>query len=138
MFGRKWTCNIANDNGRTGEFIKKRTYPDKTRCYECGGLGHLSYKCPSNTLGDREPPQKRKKRRKVRPTAQTSSSCSVQRENENETGSEDEEEEGYEHGIDSLADAIKHQVINLYKIQFFFPTCQFFPQQFLTHKSNMK
>jgi len=29
-------CSIATDNGRAREFIKKKTYSDKSRCYECG------------------------------------------------------------------------------------------------------
>ena len=42
--GRTVKCSIAVDNGRTKEFIKRREYPDKSRCYECGEEGHLSYK----------------------------------------------------------------------------------------------
>ncbi|XP_072026960.1 zinc finger CCHC-type and RNA-binding motif-containing protein 1-like isoform X2 [Amphiura filiformis] len=64
LFGRKWKCSIATDNGRTTEFIKKKTYPDKTRCYECGEFGHLSYNCPQNSLGDREQPEKKEKKKK--------------------------------------------------------------------------
>ncbi|KAI0226738.1 Zinc finger CCHC-type and RNA-binding motif-containing protein 1, partial [Lamellibrachia satsuma] len=36
MFGRTLKCNIAKDNGRTTEFIKRKYYTDKSRCYECG------------------------------------------------------------------------------------------------------
>lgn len=36
MFGRTIKCNIAKDNGRTTEFIKRKNYPDKSKCYECG------------------------------------------------------------------------------------------------------
>ena len=36
MFGRTIKCCIANDNGRATEFIRRKNYPDKTRCYECG------------------------------------------------------------------------------------------------------
>ncbi|XP_060533522.1 zinc finger CCHC-type and RNA-binding motif-containing protein 1-like isoform X2 [Cylas formicarius] len=39
-------------------------YPDKTRCYECGELGHLSYKCEENLLGERDPPPKKVRVRK--------------------------------------------------------------------------
>lgn len=53
---------IATDNGRSREFIRKRTYQDKSKCYECGDEGHLSYECPKNTLGYRKPPPKKKKR----------------------------------------------------------------------------
>ncbi|XP_064399788.1 zinc finger CCHC-type and RNA-binding motif-containing protein 1-like isoform X2 [Halichondria panicea] len=64
LFGRTLKCKIADDNGRTTEFIKRRVYKDKTRCYECGEFGHLSYLCPKNTLGDREQPEKKKKTKK--------------------------------------------------------------------------
>lgn len=42
--GRTLKCSIAVDNGRTKEFIKRREYPDKSFCYECGEEGHLSTK----------------------------------------------------------------------------------------------
>lgn len=59
MLGRILKCSIAKDNGRTEEFAtQKRTYEDKSRCFECGQEGHLSYQCPSNALGSREPPKK--------------------------------------------------------------------------------
>ncbi len=32
----KLRCSIAKDNGRAPEFIKKKVYTDRTRCYECG------------------------------------------------------------------------------------------------------
>lgn len=64
LFGRTLKCSIANDNGRTTEFIKRRVYKDKTRCYECGEYGHLSYLCEKNTLGERKPPEKTKKTKK--------------------------------------------------------------------------
>lgn len=42
----------------------RRKYTDKRCCFECGSDGHLSYKCPVNVLGNRDPPPKkiRKKR----------------------------------------------------------------------------
>lgn len=64
MFGRRLKSSIAVDNGRSTEFIRRRTYPDKSRCYECGDEGHLSYSCPSNALGDRPPPPKKERKRK--------------------------------------------------------------------------
>ncbi|XP_068216494.1 zinc finger CCHC-type and RNA-binding motif-containing protein 1-like [Palaemon carinicauda] len=65
MFGRTLKASIAKDNGRAPEFIRRREYPDKSRCYECGEFGHLSYACPKNILGTREPPKKKlKKKRK--------------------------------------------------------------------------
>ena len=54
---------MAKDNGRTREFIRRKDYPDKTRCYECGEYGHLSYKCSKNVLGDRRRPRKKKRKR---------------------------------------------------------------------------
>ncbi|XP_066908105.1 zinc finger CCHC-type and RNA-binding motif-containing protein 1 isoform X2 [Halyomorpha halys] len=60
--GRPINCSIAIDNGRTSEFIKKRLYPNKTRCYECGDSGHLSYSCPKNVFGLRNPPKKKIKK----------------------------------------------------------------------------
>mmetsp|Transcript_44794 Transcript_44794/g.74753 ORF Transcript_44794/g.74753 Transcript_44794/m.74753 type:complete len:235 (-) Transcript_44794:113-817(-) len=60
--GRKLKVILAEDNGRASEFIKRREYPDKSRCYECGEEGHLSYTCPRNALGARDRPQSEKKR----------------------------------------------------------------------------
>ena len=54
---------MAKDNGRTREFIRRKDYPDKSRCYECGEYGHLSYKCTKNVLGDRKRPRKKKRKR---------------------------------------------------------------------------
>lgn len=62
LFGRTLKCSIAKDNGRASEFIRKRHYADKSRCYECGEIGHLSFRCPKNTLGDRQQPEKKKKK----------------------------------------------------------------------------
>lgn len=64
MFGRTLKASIAKDNGRTTEFIRRKDYPDKTRCYECGELGHMSYNCTQNVLGDRAPPPKKTRKRK--------------------------------------------------------------------------
>ena len=43
MFGRTLKCSIAKDNGRTTEFIKRKIYKDKSRCYECGVSMQKSY-----------------------------------------------------------------------------------------------
>lgn len=84
MFGRTLKASIANDNGRSVEFVKKysqlnhsknlfilsqtfcfrRKYTDKRLCFECGSDGHLSYKCPGNVLGNREPPPKKIRKNK--------------------------------------------------------------------------
>ncbi|XP_067683442.1 zinc finger CCHC-type and RNA-binding motif-containing protein 1-like isoform X1 [Haliotis asinina] len=92
MFGRTIKCSIAKDNGRTTEFIKKKTYKDKSRCYECGDEGHLSYQCPKNLLGDREPPEKKKKKQND--------------ENEEDEKDSDKEEDQTQ---DSLSAAIRYQ-----------------------------
>ncbi|CAN4126615.1 unnamed protein product [Withania somnifera] len=59
--GRTLTASIACDNGRAAEFIRKKVYKDKSRCYECGEEGHLSYECPKNLFGPRERPEPSKK-----------------------------------------------------------------------------
>nr|XP_039261110.1 zinc finger CCHC-type and RNA-binding motif-containing protein 1-like [Styela clava] len=64
LFGRTIKCSLAKDNGRAKEFISRKEYRDKSRCYECGEAFHLSYKCPKNMLGDRQPPPQKKKRPK--------------------------------------------------------------------------
>jgi U11/U12 small nuclear ribonucleoprotein 31 kDa protein len=62
--GRRITASIASDNGRAKEFIRRREYKDKSKCYECGESGHLSYDCPKNQLGPRERPVSNKKSRR--------------------------------------------------------------------------
>lgn len=62
--GRTVKSSIAVDNGRSTEFIRRRDYPDKSQCYECGEEGHLSYNCQNNTLGPRNPPLKKIRIRK--------------------------------------------------------------------------
>ncbi|XP_014210773.1 zinc finger CCHC-type and RNA-binding motif-containing protein 1 [Copidosoma floridanum] len=57
--GRTIKSSIAVDNGRSAEFIRRKDYPDKSKCYECGEEGHLSYECIKNTLGRRTPPPKK-------------------------------------------------------------------------------
>ncbi|GLT93239.1 hypothetical protein SLE2022_110400 [Rubroshorea leprosula] len=61
--GRTLSASIAVDNGRAPEFIRKRVFKEKSRCYECGDSGHLSYECPKNQLGPREGPIPKKGRR---------------------------------------------------------------------------
>ncbi len=36
MFGRTLKCSIAKDNGRAADYIRRKVYKDKSRCYECG------------------------------------------------------------------------------------------------------
>ena len=97
MFGRELKSSIAKDNGRSEEFIRKRTYPDKSRCYECGETGHLSYQCPENALGSRAPPEKVKKERKTRALGDAESA-------------EDDNDDIEDPALDSLGAAISYQV----------------------------
>ncbi|XP_064604704.1 zinc finger CCHC-type and RNA-binding motif-containing protein 1-like [Liolophura sinensis] len=96
MFGRTIKCSIAKDNGRASDFIRRKNYPDKSRCYECGEEGHLSYKCPHNLLGDREIPKKKERKRKGKTE---------------EDNSEEEKDSGEEviTESDSLSAAISYQ-----------------------------
>lgn len=109
LFGRTVKASIAIDNGRAAEFIRRRNYTDKSRCYECGvskyllftfltkvrnaivivflyfhngtcqDSGHLSYACPKNMLGEREPPKKKekKKKKKAQQPEQTYVICDI-------------------------------------------------------------
>ncbi|XP_016390388.1 zinc finger CCHC-type and RNA-binding motif-containing protein 1 isoform X1 [Sinocyclocheilus rhinocerous] len=97
LFGRTVKASIAIDNGRATEFIRRRNYSDKSKCYECGEEGHLSYACPKNLLGERDPPPKKEKKKKKK----------VQQPEEPEP--EDSEEEGEDPALDSLSQAIAFQ-----------------------------
>ncbi|XP_077565315.1 zinc finger CCHC-type and RNA-binding motif-containing protein 1 isoform X2 [Stigmatopora nigra] len=99
LFGRTVKASIAIDNGRTTEFIRRRNYTDKSRCYECGDTGHMSYACPKNMLGNREPPKKKEKKKKKH-------AQQVQQTEEEELESE---EEGEDPALDSLSQAIAFQ-----------------------------
>ncbi|KAL2103123.1 hypothetical protein ACEWY4_002291 [Coilia grayii] len=97
LFGRTVKASIAIDNGRATEFIRRRNYTDKSKCYECGDFGHLSYACPKNVLGEREPPKKKEKKKKKK------------KEEEPQFEEEDSEEEGEDPALDSLSQAIAFQ-----------------------------
>lgn len=43
LFGRTLKASIAVDNGRATEFIRRRDYVDKTKCYECGVGAYSSF-----------------------------------------------------------------------------------------------
>lgn len=73
------------------------------RCYECGEFGHLSYACPNNLLGEREPPKKKSKRRKKEAESKTKKICKS-----GDTDEEADEEENFED--ESLSAAIRYQV----------------------------
>ncbi|PFX16822.1 Zinc finger CCHC-type and RNA-binding motif-containing protein 1 [Stylophora pistillata] len=96
MFGRTIKCSIANDNGRATEFIRRKNYPDKSHCYECGEYGHLSYQCPKNMLGDRDPPPKKQKKRKKQEDEYE--------EDEDEEEEEDGGEDPYEFSLSAVID----------------------------------
>ncbi|XP_054609876.1 zinc finger CCHC-type and RNA-binding motif-containing protein 1 [Dunckerocampus dactyliophorus] len=99
LFGRTVKASIAIDNGRAAEFIRRRNYTDKSRCYECGDIGHMSYACPKNMLGEREPPKKKEKKKK-------------KKDQQPEHVEEEElqsEEEGEDPALDSLSQAIAFQ-----------------------------
>jgi len=83
------------------EFIRRKNYTDKTRCYECGDGGHLSYECPHNSLGDREPPPKKQKKWKYQDKDAV----------HDEEPEEEEEpsDEGEDPTLDSLSAAIQYQ-----------------------------
>ncbi|KAL8603759.1 hypothetical protein ACOMHN_024375 [Nucella lapillus] len=98
MFERTINCTFAKDNGRAPEFIRRKEYKDKSKCYECGEGGHLSYQCPKNLMGEREPPPKKKKLKKG------------EKSEENEAdGSEEGSEAENTSATNSLAAAIQYQ-----------------------------
>lgn len=80
--GRTLTASIAADNGRAPEFIRRRVYKDKSRCYECGEEGHLSYECPRNQLGNRERPVPKKGRRETEQRKKTETEAEAEAEEE--------------------------------------------------------
>lgn len=97
LFGRMVKASIAVDNGRATEFIRKRNYSDKSKCYECGEEGHLSYACPKNLLGERDPPPKKEKKKKKKLLEPE------------EPEPEDSDEEGEDPALESLSQAIAFQ-----------------------------
>lgn len=101
LFGRVIKASIAIDNGRAAEFIRRRNYFDKSKCYECGESGHLSYACPKNMLGEREPPKKKEKKKKRK----------LPEPEEEIEEVEVSEEEGEDPALDSLSQAIAFQVL---------------------------
>lgn len=99
LFGRVIKASIAIDNGRAAEFIRRRNYFDKSKCYECGESGHLSYACPKNMLGEREPPKKKEKKKKKK----------IPEPEEEIEEVEESEDEGEDPALDSLSQAIAFQ-----------------------------
>ncbi|KAL5569398.1 hypothetical protein UlMin_025973 [Ulmus minor] len=98
--GRTLTASIAADNGRATEFIRKRVYLDKSRCYECGNEGHLSYECPKNSLGARERPAPKRERR----GGYSKKKKEEEEENEGSDGGEAFEDDNWASVVDGGAD----------------------------------
>lgn len=97
MFSPRCLAAVPINGNPRGTFV--------CRCYECGEFGHLSYACPNNLLGDREPPKKKSKKRKKETTElKTKKFCK----SEDADEEADEDEENFED--ESLSAAIRYQV----------------------------
>lgn len=101
---RTLTVSIAADNGRAAEFIRKKVYKDKSRCYECGEEGHLSYECPKNRLGPRERPEPSKKTRRGWVQKGREGACDEEDEAEGERVGEVFEDDNWASVVDAEAD----------------------------------
>ncbi|GFZ05865.1 RNA recognition motif and CCHC-type zinc finger domains containing protein [Actinidia rufa] len=49
---RTLTASIASDNGRASEFIRRKVYKDKSRCYECGREWSFVVRVSEESIGD--------------------------------------------------------------------------------------
>lgn len=107
------------DNGRSTEFIRRKDYPDKSQCYECGEEGNLSYQCEKNTLGHRTPPPKKirvRKKNKNNDGADTSYYDSDSEDGlKKPQGSADKgtDSDASDGDVDTLSSAIKEEVKKL-------------------------
>ncbi|XP_076167778.1 zinc finger CCHC-type and RNA-binding motif-containing protein 1 isoform X2 [Ptiloglossa arizonensis] len=102
--GRTIKSSIAVDNGRSTEFIRRRDYPDKSQCYECGEEGHLSYNCRNNTLGPRNPPLKKIRIRKKHKGNNSQRANDFSKNSDDELGDDNWEEE-----VETLSAAIEFE-----------------------------
>uniref|UniRef100_A0A2R5LIK8 Zinc finger CCHC-type and RNA-binding motif-containing protein 1 n=1 Tax=Ornithodoros turicata TaxID=34597 RepID=A0A2R5LIK8_9ACAR len=109
LFGRTLKASIAKYNGRAPEFIKRKEYKDKSKCYECGEAGHLSYNCPRNAFGDREAPKKKEKKRKAQTGFGVRPKRPLKSEEVQDEEVEDESDEGEDPALESLSAAIKYE-----------------------------
>lgn len=107
LLGRTLKASIAKYNGRAPEFIKRKEYRDKSKCYECGEAGHLSYNCPRNSFGTRELPKKKEKKRKA--ASGFGSKPRKPAKDEGPEEEEDESEEGEDPTLESLSAAIQYE-----------------------------
>uniref|UniRef100_A0AAG5CQ74 Zinc finger CCHC-type and RNA-binding motif-containing protein 1 n=1 Tax=Anopheles atroparvus TaxID=41427 RepID=A0AAG5CQ74_ANOAO len=92
MFGRTVKASIAKDNGKSADNAQRKHYPDKSRCYECGTEGHLSYNCPKNVLGSKTPPRKagaERTKRKQRAAESESFGCASEPEDTHLSSTDD-------------------------------------------------
>ena len=107
--------SIAVDNGRSTEFIRRRDYPDKSQCYECGEEGHLSYQCEKNTLGVRTPPPKKVRIRNKNKEKGEMDNSYYDSDSEDDTKKHKSAYGGYDSDapdadLDTLSSAIKQEV----------------------------
>ncbi|XP_034950193.1 zinc finger CCHC-type and RNA-binding motif-containing protein 1-like [Chelonus insularis] len=115
--GRTIKSSIAVDNGRSTEFIRRRDYPDKSQCWECGEEGHLSYNCSYNTLGPRDPPPKKLRIRKKKDHSQSSKTTSNYYDSDSDDGVRnarglnfnDSNDDIEDQDVESLSAAIKNE-----------------------------
>lgn len=105
-------------------------YPNKSQCYECGELGHLSYKCSKNLLGEREPPPKKNRKRKKRvqmPECDTERADYFKDSDEEVVGAESVEEDVND--CETLSAAIAMEVMFLIRYIRYYINCYIFQRE---------
>lgn len=106
LMGRTLRASIAKYNGRAPEFIRRKEYKDKSMCYECGEAGHLSYRCPRNSFGDRERETTQKKKRKAQKMEQK---AKLLRGEDEEDAASTDSDQGEDPALETLGAAIKYE-----------------------------